>query len=182
MHLQAFSYECCGDLRLVQRIQDGTHAVEAARQVGMSIGITGRRVKRLVHLKALFKERAKTLVELCEQARMFLSDDVCFEPKAVKKFLGEQQCEILDDVVAALDVADPWTHEGIKAAFESVMAARELKLGKLAQPVRVALTGGTVSPGIFEVCELLGRDKTLARLRNAAAGARRGELPMVSTD
>jgi len=125
----------------------------------------------LASVVALFKERAKTLVELCEQARMFLSDDVRFEPKAVKKFLGEQQCELLE-----------WTHDGIKAAFESVMAARELKLGKLAQPVRVALTGGTVSPGIFEVYELLGRDKTLARLRGAVEGARQGGLPMVSTD
>ena len=51
--------------------------------------------------------------------------------------------------------------------FDQVMEERELKLGKIAQPVRVALTGGTVSPGIFEVMDILGKDEVLKRLGNA---------------
>ncbi len=55
----------------------------------------------------------------------------------------------------------------IKAAFERVLARHDLKLGQLAQPVRVALTGGTVSPGIYEVIAVLGATRTVARLRDA---------------
>ena len=69
---------------------------------------------------------------------------------------------------ACAGLAD-WTVDAITAAFNEVIAAHGLKLGKIAQPVRVAVTGGTASPGIFEVLEILGRDRTLARL-DAALG------------
>ena len=59
----------------------------------------------------------------------------------------------------------------IQAAFERVLARFNLKLGQLAQPVRVALTGGTVSPGIYEVIAVLGRDRTVSRLRSALKSA-----------
>ena len=63
---------------------------------------------------------------------------------------------------------EPWTVESLTAAFNEVLAAHDSKLGKLAQPVRVAVTGGTASPGIFEVLEVLGRERTLARARPRA--------------
>ena len=62
-----------------------------------------------------------------------------------------------------------WTVESLTAAFNEVLAAHDLKLGKLAQPVRVAVTGGTASPGIFEVLDVLGRERTIARLDRALA-------------
>jgi glutamyl-tRNA synthetase len=64
--------------------------------------------------------------------------------------------------------------------FHAIVERTGLKLGKLAQPVRVALTGGTVSPGIFEVCAILGKERTLARLAAATAGARDGTLPLAT--
>jgi len=60
-----------------------------------------------------------------------------------------------------------------------VLERFEIKLGKLAQPARVAFTGGTVSPGIFELCEVLGRDRTVARLRSACDGAENDTLPLL---
>jgi len=56
----------------------------------------------------------------------------------------------------------------VQTRFESVLARFNMKLGQLAQPVRVALTGGTVSPGIYEVIAVLGRERTVRRLRAAA--------------
>jgi glutamyl-tRNA synthetase len=155
------------------------HAVEPYL---FAVGIEGASLERIAQVVPLLKERAKTLVELAEQMRAFLSDDIVFDAKAVGKFLGEAQCDLVDEVAAALEDAEPWSHDGIKSAFEAVMAAKELKLGKLAQPVRVALVGGSVSPGIFEVCEVLGRETTVARLRGASAGARRGDLPVATAD
>jgi glutamyl-tRNA synthetase len=68
-----------------------------------------------------------------------------------------------------LQSVEPWTAANIESAFRAVIERLGLKLGKLAQPARVALTGGTASPGIFEVAELLGKERTLARIRNACA-------------
>ena len=62
---------------------------------------------------------------------------------------------------------DSFTKEGIEDAFKKVMETTGLKLGKIAQPVRVALTGKTASPGIFEILEVLGKDKSVYRLEKA---------------
>lgn len=126
----------------------------------------------------LNRERAKTLVELAALCRFMVSDDLRFDPKAVKKFLGEEGQAVLEAVEAQLQALSSWSVDSIRAAFEKVMEAQELKLGKIAQPVRVALSGGTVSPGVFEVCEVLGPDRTLARLAAARSGAASGTLPL----
>jgi len=71
------------------------------------------------------------------------------------------------DLTARLDRLPVWDERAIEGAFHATMETHDLALGKLAQPVRVAVTGGTVSPGIFEVLDVLGRERTLARLRAA---------------
>jgi glutamyl-tRNA synthetase len=129
---------------------------------------------------ALLKERARTLVELADQARVLVFDDVRYEPQAVAKFLGEAECTNIDALRAELAALDRWDHAAVESAFTRIVEQGGLKLGKLAQPVRVALTGGTVSPGIFEVCVVLGRERTLARLAAAVEGARAGALPLVT--
>jgi len=128
----------------------------------------------------LLRERARTLVELAQQAHVFVSDDVRYDPQAAAKFLGETERRHIDAARAELEAVDPWEVATIEAAFHRVIERAGLKLGKLAQPVRVALTGGTVSPGIFEVCTLLGKERTLARLAAATAGARDGTLPLAA--
>jgi glutamyl-tRNA synthetase len=136
--------------------------------------------ERLAAAVDLNRERAKSLVELVALSRFMVSDDLRFDAAAVTKFLGEPQLELLASVEEALARVETWEVANIKSAFEAVMAARELGLGKLAQPVRVALSGGTISPGIFEVCEVLGRDRTLARLAKARTGAADGSLPLAA--
>ena len=76
----------------------------------------------------------------------------------------------LDALTAEIDaLGAEFSEAAVQAAFERVLAHFGLKLGQLAQPVRVAITGGTVSPGIYEVIGVLGRERTVARLRSAAA-------------
>jgi glutamyl-tRNA synthetase len=70
-------------------------------------------------------------------------------------------------IVALESLPEPLTAKAVEPVFQSVMTEWGVKLGDLAQPVRVALTGGTVSPGIFEVISVLGKERTLRRLKSA---------------
>jgi glutamyl-tRNA synthetase len=122
---------------------------------------------------ATLRERAKTLVELVDFAGFYLKDDIQIDPKAAAKFLTAETAAALDELAAELArIGGDFSEQAIRQAFEQVMARRTMKLGQLAQPVRVALTGGTVSPGIFEVIAVLGRERTIARLHAAVHRAR----------
>jgi glutamyl-tRNA synthetase len=134
--------------------------------------------ERLRRAVPLLRDRAHTLVELAQQSRCLVADDLRYEPKAVSKFLGETERDRLRVLAEVLAEVDPWEVAEIDRAFATVLERFELKLGKLAQPARVALTGGTVSPGIFELCEVLGKDRTVARLHSACDGAESATLPL----
>jgi len=113
--------------------------------------------------------RAHTLVELADGLRIYLSDDVAIDSAAASKHLRPAIAPAYDALTEQLATLSEWTPDAIEAAFTTVLAAQDVKLGKLAQPVRVAVTGGTASPGIFDVLALLGHDRTLRRLRAARA-------------
>ena len=84
-----------------------------------------------------------------------------------QKFLKPAAMEPLHLLVGKLEEQDSFSDAAIEAAFIDTMETTGLKLGKIAQPVRVALTGKTVSPGIFEIIRVLGKEKTLERLKQA---------------
>jgi glutamyl-tRNA synthetase len=113
------------------------------------------------------QERSHTLVEMAEGAAFYFKDEVVFDEKAVAKFLIAEKRPILETLIRCLDECMDWSHEGIAAAFKRVMDETGLKLGKIGPSVRVALVGGTTSPSIFEVVEVLGQEVSLKRL-NAA--------------
>jgi glutamyl-tRNA synthetase len=100
----------------------------------------------------------------------FLSDaDYALDPKAAAKELGPDSVPVLAAAVAALDATPDWTTENIEAALKSALIENlELKPRKAFGPIRVAATGSSVSPPLFESLQLLGRDRSLARLRSAA--------------
>jgi len=124
----------------------------------------------LERLLDLLRERSKTLVEMAQQARFLVVDAVEIDERAARKHLKPAIVPALSSLLTALDDLDDWSESGIEAAFGSVLTAHgDLKIGKLAQPVRVAITGGTVSPGIFETLAALGPEKTLRRIRDAIA-------------
>ena len=116
------------------------------------------------------RERARTLVELAQMARFYFVDAVEIDPEAAAQHLTPAVGPVLDDLCERLARHTDWSVAGLEGVFRAVIATHGMKLGKLAQPVRVAVTGGTASPGIFEVLAILGPEKTLPRL--AAARAR----------
>ena len=110
------------------------------------------------------KDRAKTLVELSENAEIYaVARPLKLDDKA-SKLLDEDACCHLDALRGLLNEPGEWTAEGIENTVRAHAESAGIKLGQAAQPLRAALTGRTVSPGIFEVMEILGRDETLARL------------------
>ncbi|MEZ4333510.1 MAG: glutamate--tRNA ligase [Myxococcota bacterium] len=133
--------------------------------------VAGRPVARdpsLDKLLDLLRERATRLDELAQKARFALVDAVEVEPEAADKHLRPVIQDALEKLIEALEALEAWTTPAIESAFgRACMAAGDLKLGKLAQPVRVAVTGTTASPGIFETLEVAGRSRVLARLRGA---------------
>jgi glutamyl-tRNA synthetase len=123
----------------------------------------------LARLVDLLRERSKTLVEMARLARFLLVDEVVFDEAAVRKHLRPELRPVLEDLAARLASLDTWDEKSLEGAFEAAGAAAGLALGKLAQPVRVAVTGTAVSPGIFETLAVLGRERSLARIRAALA-------------
>ncbi|WP_155317185.1 glutamate--tRNA ligase [Desulfosarcina alkanivorans] len=114
--------------------------------------------------------RSKTLAEMADGARFYYLADVRpYDPKAAKKFLKPAAAGVLSLLARELDALADLAEKTQEGAFKRVMDETGLGFGKIAQPVRVALTGTTVSPGIFEVIEVLGKERVLDRLKRAVA-------------
>ncbi|MBT5548994.1 MAG: glutamate--tRNA ligase, partial [Nitrospina sp.] len=112
-------------------------------------------------------QRAKTLIEMAEKSAFYFKKEVEFDEKAKTKFLTAEARPLLEKVIAGLSELQNFSAEEIEALFKKIVEEEGTKLGKLAQPVRVALTGTTVSPGIYDVILLLGKEETIKRLKNA---------------
>lgn len=119
----------------------------------------------LAKLVVLVKERAKTLVEMVEWVRPYFWEAVTFDEEAAKKLLTPVIAPVLGKLLVRFESFPVFSKQQWEEAFKQLVEAEGLKMGQLAQPVRVALTGRTASPGLFEVMEVLGRDRTLFRLR-----------------
>lgn len=114
------------------------------------------------------KERAKTLIELIDASNFIFADrPLQMDPKA-QALLTPETRDLIGRLRAALEAVAPWSVETTEAAMRAFAEANNLKLGAVAQPLRVALTGKTTSPGIFEVLSVLGREECLARLGDQA--------------
>lgn len=113
------------------------------------------------------RERGKTLKELAEISAFYFRDDVSFDEAAAKKWLDPQGKKILTTLRERLSALSPWSAESIAPIFDTLGKETGLKMVNLAQPVRVAMTGTTVSPGIYEVLTILGRERSLKRLDQA---------------
>lgn len=113
------------------------------------------------------KDRAKNLIELSENAKIYaILRPLEMNEKAAQILDGDAR-QTLADIRSVLVSVDDWNEDNVHAAANALAEAKDLKLGKVAQPLRAALTGSNVSPGIFEVMAVLGREETLARLDDA---------------
>jgi glutamyl-tRNA synthetase len=113
------------------------------------------------------RERSQTLVDAAEGLDFLFRDPPAYDDKAVKKFLVPEKAAHLGALREVIASSPDFTRAGLEAHVVSWLAARGLELKDVAQPIRVGLTGRSVSPGLFEVLDLLGRERSLARLDHA---------------
>jgi glutamyl-tRNA synthetase len=119
---------------------------------------------RITALMPGLKERAKTIVELAESARFIVLQRPLAHDAKATKILSEDALIVLSGLRDALEGLPEWSVETVEEAVRAFADSRELKLGKVAQPLRAALTGTNVSPGIFDVLAVLGREESLGRI------------------
>ena len=112
------------------------------------------------------KARAKTLLEMAQGA-LFYFKEITYEKQADEKFLRPEALDILEDLLLDLKGATSFGQKKLEKIFSTFLERHQIKLGKVAQPLRVALTGKSVSPGIFEAMDVLGQETVLKRLSNA---------------
>ena len=138
--------------------------IEGGKAISDALNDT-RRDQLLTAMPGL-KDRAKTLVELADGAKfIFASRPLDFDEKAASLLTDEGRA-ILKAVLPVLEASNEWTVEALDAAIRAHAESQGLKLGKIAQPLRAALTGRATSPGVFDVLFVLGRDESLGRIRD----------------
>jgi glutamyl-tRNA synthetase len=115
------------------------------------------------------RERSKTLREMAENSAFFFRAPAAYDEKAMRKHVTPEARELLVDACARLADLEDWSAPAIHELINGVAVARGASLGKLAQPIRLAVCGGTVSPPIDATLEILGREESLARLEKAQA-------------
>jgi glutamyl/glutaminyl-tRNA synthetase len=118
---------------------------------------------------ASYKERARTLAEPAEAGRFFVCDDqdLRYDPAAAKKALQANEgagVRLLGELLPHLKAVDDWSSQEIERKVEQFLQSKELGLGKIGQPLRVAVSGGTVTPPLFDTLFILGKERTIRRI------------------
>ncbi|MCF8470283.1 MAG: glutamate--tRNA ligase [Parvibaculum sp.] len=124
---------------------------------------------KLIALMPGLKERAKTLVELGRSAAFLLAQRPLSCDEKALQILNSDTRALLARLASQLETGNDWAADKIEATVRAFAEEENLKLGKVAQPLRAAVTGGTVSPPIFDVLAILGREEALGRIRDQAA-------------
>lgn len=129
-------------------------------------GITPE-LEKIEPLIPMLVQRARTIVDLANSMSYFFIDKIKYDEKASTKFLKPEIAEPLKELADRLGGVDFSSEENIETEFRALIEERGMKLKELAQPVRIALTGGTISPGLFEVMKALGKTKSAKRIKAA---------------
>jgi glutamyl-tRNA synthetase len=129
------------------------------------LGIAAPADRLLLAAVATLTERAKTLAEMAEQGRFYFEAPAAYDPDALRKLLTAATAARLDRLLRRLQGLEPWDTVTLEGAFRQLAAELGVKLVDLAQPVRLALSGRTASPPLFDVMAVLGPEETLGRLR-----------------
>ncbi|WP_405380086.1 glutamate--tRNA ligase [Phascolarctobacterium sp.] len=111
--------------------------------------------------------RVKTLQEVADASSYFFQDVTSYDEKGVAKHFKPESVALLEQCIAAIEADDVYDLASTEAAYNKIAADNNLALGKVIHPTRLALTGRTVSPGMFDVMVLLGKERTLERLHKA---------------
>ncbi len=141
---------------------------------GLGFDVSAEDAEKAYHL---FRERAETVIKMAEKSVFLFRDEVEFDSEAKDKFINGKTLEALQTLhskFAGMEDRD-FNMDGLKAVFSAITEETGIKMKQMAQPLRVALTGKTESPGIIEVAAALGRGKTILRIEKAIAFAKSGE-------
>jgi glutamyl-tRNA synthetase len=144
--------------------------VETAKEVDRDVDHAGLVANQATVLAALpeLQPRAKTVLELIDLAQfIYAVRPIAIEANAAEQLTPETR-KLLGEARTLLDALPEWSATAIDGAMRTFAEARGLKLGKVAQPLRAALTGRTISPGIFEVMVLIGKSESLSRIGDQA--------------
>ncbi len=128
-------------------------------------------LERVTKIVAEMQTRLKTINEIAELTSYFFTD-VNYDEKALKNLNNELAPQILERLAAIIEEISEFTQEALEEEFAKLMSEFDVKLGKLIHPVRAAVTGRAVSPGIYETLLLVGRDEVIKRLRAGAVKAK----------
>ena len=138
-------------------------------RVGVSLGEDSAMTARLIVVIESQRERCKTLVEMAQMSRFLFVDELPMDAAAVAKHLTPEARGLLGELAGQFASLPTWSKTPIHEALAAFATAKGLGLGKVAQPLRVAVSGGTASPPIDTTLEILGRERTLARLSQIAS-------------
>jgi glutamyl-tRNA synthetase len=112
------------------------------------------------------RERSETLLDLVHGAIPYLAEPMTMDEEAAAKHLTPAIAPSLKEFVDQVEAGEDFSKEALERILHGIIEGQGLKMGKVAQPLRVALTGRTVSPGIYEVMALLGKERSLTRIRD----------------
>jgi glutamyl-tRNA synthetase len=155
------------DAEIVLRLKALVPELPDGSALAARIGAEGW--KKLERAMPGLKERAKTLVELLDSATFLFAKRPLALDEPAAKLLDAQGRDMIAQLLLRLEAVEPWATKELEAAVRSFADEAGRKLGKVAQPLRAALTGKSASPGIFDVLDVLGREESLARLRDQSA-------------
>ena len=143
------------------------------QQRGVTAAVDDRFIKAVKSLQP----RAKTLAEMAEMAEFYFTDEFAYDEKGAQKFLRPELVSFLTALLPALRASDDFTEAALERSFRQLTEQEGIKLNQAAQGVRVALTGRTSSPGLFEVMEGIGKERVIRRMERALGyiNARRKE-------
>ncbi|MBV1864739.1 MAG: glutamate--tRNA ligase [Rhodobacteraceae bacterium] len=145
--------------------QELVSAIETYLASTNQVPLTDTQRENLLKAMPVLKDRSKKLPDILEKAHFVLSNRPFTPNEAAEKLLDSVSRSILFRLTKLLQDAS-WSHEGLEACLHDFAQAEDLKLGKIAQPLRAALTGRTVSPSVFEMMVLLGKQETIGRLQD----------------
>jgi glutamyl-tRNA synthetase len=132
-------------------------------------GVQADNEEQLEQIVVVQRERAKTVREMALNSVFFFRPPENYDEKAVRKHANSEALSLLRQAVAELEVLKEWTAPAIHGVISGVAVAKGISLGKLAQPMRLAVCGGTVSPPIDATLAILGKSESLSRLARARA-------------
>jgi glutamyl-tRNA synthetase len=130
-------------------------------------GISAEDDAQLERIVLSQRERAKTMREMAVNSTFFFRAPTAYDEKAVRKHVTPEILALVDEACSRLAKLQGWSASAIHELINGLAVERGVSLGKLAQPIRLAVCGGTVSPPIDATLEILGREESLARLRKA---------------